>query len=113
MKGGITYAHAPAAALTRIIALRFHFDDSNRDNGPLRVLPKTHDRGVLTDDEVAGLVREIEPVDCVVRAGGVIAMRPLTVHASSKAESTNPRRVLHVEYAESLDIGDNLRLALA
>src|SRR5262245_26806526 len=36
-KGGITYAHAPAAALARIIALRFHFDDSRADNGPLRV----------------------------------------------------------------------------
>ena len=112
-KGGVTYAHAPAAALARIIALRFHFDDSNADNGPLRVLPATHNRGVLTDDQVAALVREIEPVDCLVPTGGVIAMRPLTVHASSKAESANPRRVLHIEYAESLEIGDGLRLALA
>jgi ectoine hydroxylase-related dioxygenase (phytanoyl-CoA dioxygenase family) len=112
-KGGITYAHAPADALRRVIALRFHFDDSSAANGPLRVLPDTHERGVLTDAEIAVLSRDLAPVDCLVGGGGVIAMRPLIVHASSKAESADPRRVLHIEYAESLDIGDGLRLASA
>ena len=36
-KSGITYAHAPATALSRAVALRLHFDDSRADNGPLRV----------------------------------------------------------------------------
>jgi len=112
-KGGIAYAHAPADALARVIALRFHFDDSRAENGPLRVLPDTHDRGVLTDAEIAILSRDIAPVDCLVAAGGVIAMRPLAVHASSKAESSAPRRVLHIEYADSLDLGQGLRLAPA
>jgi phytanoyl-CoA dioxygenase PhyH len=112
-KGGITYAHAPGEALRRVIALRFHFDDSKADNGPLRVLPGTHERGVLTDAEIVPLSRDIAPIDCLVGAGGVIAMRPLAVHASSKAESAHPRRVLHIEYAESLDICDGLRLARA
>jgi len=35
IKSGIVYAHAPAAALSRIVALRLHFDDSREDNGPL------------------------------------------------------------------------------
>ena len=43
IKAGITYAHAPATALSRVVALRLHFDDSREDNGPLRVLPGTHD----------------------------------------------------------------------
>ena len=38
-------------------------------------------------------------------------MRPLTVHASSKATTTRPRRVLHIEYASSLDLGDGVTLA--
>ena len=113
IKGGIIYAHAPAGALARVIALRFHFDDSNTDNGPLRVLPETHQRGVLSDDEIAMLVRDTAALECTVGAGGVIAMRPLTVHASSKAESPAPRRVLHIEYADSLEIGDSLRLGRA
>jgi hypothetical protein len=69
IKAGITYAHAPATALSRVVALRLHIDDSDSDNGPLRVLPGTHTMGVLSDTEIGQLAREIPPVDCVVPAG--------------------------------------------
>jgi ectoine hydroxylase-related dioxygenase (phytanoyl-CoA dioxygenase family) len=113
VKAGITYAHAPSAALSRVVALRLHIDDSGSDNGPLRVLPGTHTRGVTSDEEVAQLARDVQAVDCVSPAGGVVAMRPLLVHASSKAETDRRRRVLHIEYADSLDMGAGLELAIA
>jgi ectoine hydroxylase-related dioxygenase (phytanoyl-CoA dioxygenase family) len=112
-KAGVTYALAPASALAQVVALRLHLDDSRADNGPLRVLPGTHTLGLLTEFDIARLTTEISAVDCTVPAGGVIAMRPLIVHASSKADSDLPRRVLHVEYARSLDFGDGLKLRLA
>jgi hypothetical protein len=68
---------------------------------------------VLADEALGRLSQEIQPIDCVVPAGGVIAMRPLLVHASSKSHSDHPRRVLHIEYADSLDMGHNLELAVA
>jgi hypothetical protein len=40
-------------------------------------------------------------------------MRPLLIHASSKAETDAPRRVLHIEYAHSLDLKPGIRLAVA
>jgi hypothetical protein len=46
-------------------------------------------------------------------AGGVIAMRPLLVHASSKATVEAPRRVLHFEYAASLILESGLELRAA
>lgn len=113
VKAGITYAHAPAAALSRVIALRLHLDDSRADNGPLRVLPGTHTLGLLSDADAACLARERQPVDCLVPAGGIVAMRPLLVHASSKAETDRRRRVLHIEYADDLDMGSGLELAIA
>jgi len=113
VKAGITYAHASAAALGRVIALRLHIDDSGPDNGPLRVLPGTHTRGLMSDGEIAQLAHDTQSVDCVSPAGGVVAMRPLLVHASSKAETDRRRRVLHIEYAESLDIGAGLQLSIA
>jgi ectoine hydroxylase-related dioxygenase (phytanoyl-CoA dioxygenase family) len=112
VKADVQYAHAPARALERVVALRQSLDDSTLDNGSLRVLPGTHTRGVLTDDEVATLARAIEPVDCCIDAGGLVVMRPLTVHASCKAVSGRPRRVLHVEYAESLEIAPGVTLAV-
>jgi ectoine hydroxylase-related dioxygenase (phytanoyl-CoA dioxygenase family) len=113
IKEGVQYAHAPAKALQRVLALRVHLDDSTSKNGPLRILPGTHNSGVLTDDAIHDLWHRLTPVDCPVAKGGVLAMRPLVVHASSKSQSANPRRVLHIEYAASQLIGDGLELAVA
>jgi hypothetical protein len=100
-KAGIDYAHAPAAALSRIVALRVHLDDSTADNGPLRVLPATHKSGVLSDEQIRDAARSTDAVACTVERGGVVVMRPLLVHASSKATTEASRRVLHLEYAAS------------
>jgi len=111
VKDGVIYAHAPASALEQILALRLHLDDSLAENGPLRVLPGTHTRGVLSDDALHELSAQITAVDCIVPRGGILAMRPLVVHASSKSQSDAPRRVLHIEYAASLSIAEGLELA--
>ena len=110
-KAGVLYAHAPAWALERVVALRIHLDDSTSTNGPLRVLPDTHRLGVLQDDEVELLARERSAADCTTTIGGVIAMRPLAVHASSKSIDDRPRRVLHIEYADSVTLGPHIELA--
>jgi ectoine hydroxylase-related dioxygenase (phytanoyl-CoA dioxygenase family) len=111
IKGGVLYAHAPAQALTHVLALRVHLDNSTAENGPLRVLPRTHRSGVLMDDAIHELTQRVQPVECVVASGGVLVMRPLLVHASSKSRMDAARRVLHIEYASSLCPGDGLELA--
>jgi ectoine hydroxylase-related dioxygenase (phytanoyl-CoA dioxygenase family) len=113
VKDGIQYAHAPASALRYVLALRVHLDDSTSRNGPLRILPGTHNHAVLSDDAIHELANEIAPFDCVVGKGGIVAMRPLLVHASSKSQIDPPRRVLHIEYGASETIGAPLRLAIA
>ncbi|HEX5216639.1 MAG TPA: phytanoyl-CoA dioxygenase family protein [Vicinamibacterales bacterium] len=110
-KAGVLYAHAPAWALEAVVALRLSLDDSTVTNGPLRMLPGTHNLGVLSEDAIEALASSVTPVDCTVPAGGVVVMRPLTVHASSKAKDDRPRRVLHIEYAASLRIGPGAELA--
>lgn len=113
VKEGVIYAHAPASALEQVLALRVHLDDSTVENGPLRVLPATHTRGVLTDETIERLASEIHPVECLVTAGGVVAMRPLILHASSKAIGVAPRRVLHIEYGAKPKLLDGIELAAA
>lgn len=113
VKERIHYAHAPTEALSQVLALRVSLDDSTADNGPLRVLPRSQVHGVVSDDQVHDLAARSNPVECVVPKGGVLAMRPLIVHSSSKSRSDTPRRVLHVEYAASHSIANPLKLAIA
>jgi Phytanoyl-CoA dioxygenase (PhyH) len=109
-KAGILYAHAPAEVLSQILALRVHLDDSTSGNGPLRVLPRTHRLGVLSDERIHELSEQRTPVECIVSRGGVMAMRPLLIHSSSKSKTEVPRRVLHIEYAASESIAAPLEL---
>lgn len=112
-KSGCLFAQAPASALQKILALRVHLDASTRTNGPLRVIPGSHRRGILSDSDVRECVGSSTQVECVVGRGGVIAMSPLLLHASSKISSDEPRRVLHIEYAESVEIMDGIRLGVS
>lgn len=110
---GVLYAHAPASALEQVLALRLHLDDSSEEGGPLRVVPGTHGLGVLSDAEIERHSTYEQPVDCLAARGGVVAMRPLIIHASSKSRSQSPRRVLHIEYSATKEFSDGLQLAMA
>ncbi len=112
-KAVILYAHAPAWALSRILALRVYLDRSTDENGPLRVVPGSHGAGVLTDEGVREYVRTHDHAECLVLRGGVLTMRPLLIHASSKSQSRSPRRVLHIEYTDSVDLKPGITLATA
>ena len=112
VKDGVIYAHAPFSALSQIVALRIHIDDSTLENGPLRVLPGTHSMGVLSDEEIHSLSEQIGSVTCPVARGGILAMRPLLIHSSSKAQAETSRRVLHMEYSAVPGFADGMQLAL-
>ena len=112
-KAGVLYAHAHAWALEQVVALRVSLDDSLTTNGPLRVLPNTDRRGVLSEQEIEQLARETLAVECTAAAGGVVAMSPLTLHASSKAVEDRPRRILHIEYASTISLAPGIELVVS
>lgn len=112
-KAGVLYAIAPAWALEQVVALRVHLDDSGADNGALRVIPGSHRQGVLSREDVEALVRKRAAVECIARAGDILSMRPLLVHASSKARTMSPRRVIHIEYATTLLLDGAVELEVA
>jgi hypothetical protein len=112
VKEGVLYSHAPASALSHIVALRVHLDPSEGSNGPLRIVPGSHRLGVLTDEMIAAAVQKSRVVECILPAGGVLAMRPLVLHSSGKVTSQSPRRVIHLEYADSPALGEGLELAV-
>ena len=55
---------------------------------------------------------KMKAIECLVPSGGILAMRPLLIHSSSKSHSEADRRVLHIEYAASPSIAVPLDLAV-
>ena len=95
-KDGCWFVLPPVAVLEQLVAVRVHVDDCGLADGPLRVVPGSHLCGRIADDEAVGRRRAGPLVDCPVPRGGALVMRPLLLHASSKASGTSRRRVLHL-----------------
>ncbi len=97
IKGGRHFVLAPAALRAQMVALRLHLDDATEADGGLRFVPGSHRAGVLDDAAVATWRRQRGEVAVDARAGDALLMRPLALHASSKATApSGRRRVLHV-----------------
>lgn len=97
-KAGVLQVQPPAEVLANMLAIRVRLDESHANNGPLRVLPGSHKFGWL-DDELDAWKRKVPEVVCQVPVGGVVAMRPLLIHASSASVEPTHRRVIHIEFA--------------
>jgi ectoine hydroxylase-related dioxygenase (phytanoyl-CoA dioxygenase family) len=98
-KSGVPCVDAPAEVLAQMLAVRIHLDDCGADNGPLRVIPGSHQLGKLDADELQGVVEATPVVEVYAPQGAIVLMRPLLVHASTAARNAGHRRVLHIEFA--------------
>ncbi|MBS0469697.1 MAG: phytanoyl-CoA dioxygenase family protein [Proteobacteria bacterium] len=99
LKAGVHHVQPPSDILERMATLRIQLDDSDADNGPLRVLPGTHRMGRIKATQLTALRAEISEQACIAPIGSVLAFKPLLLHASSAAKSPRHRRVIHLEYA--------------
>ena len=98
-KAGVVHAQPPVEILQNILAVRLHLDDTDENNGALRVISGSHRFGILEDDEIQNLKENNEQVTCSVASGGALLIRPLLLHASSPATFPTHRRVIHLEYS--------------
>lgn len=95
-KEGCDFVQPPAGVLEQLIAVRLHVDDCGLENGSLRVVPASHRSGRLSEAEAFDFRARIGEEPCIARSGDALLMRPLLLHASSKATAPSRRRVLHV-----------------
>lgn len=86
----------PLDILKQIYTVRIHLDDTNENNGALKVVPGSHLKGVYRSEDI-NWSNETEHI-CEVPKGGVMIMKPLLLHSSSRTTNNNKRRVIHIEF---------------
>jgi len=94
-KEGQFYVRPPPRVLEHLVAVRVHVDECAAQSGALRIVPGSHAFGQLDAARVNELRTERGEIVVPVSRGGVLIMRPLLLHASSKATEPRLRRVLH------------------
>ncbi|MFH0129664.1 phytanoyl-CoA dioxygenase family protein [Variovorax sp. VaC1] len=95
VKEGEPYVQPPVDVLQSLLAVRVHLDDCGADAGPLRVVPGSHHAGRLDDTQAQATRADRGEAICTAARGDALLMRPLLLHASSRARSPVRRRVLH------------------
>ena len=95
VKEGQNFVQPPVELLAQLVAVRLHVDECGPENGPLRVVPGSHREGRLAASAARLLRDRVGEIACTVGRGGALILKPLLLHASSKASSPNHRRVLH------------------
>lgn len=112
IKEGIPYARPPREILGNLLAVRLHLDECDATNGPLRLLPGTHQRGILKSAEIQQAAAMNEAVVALTKTGDLLLMKPLLLHASSPATMPKHRRVLHFVYYSGQPIAEHWHRAI-
>jgi len=99
LKDKTHHVQPPVSVLNQMITFRVHLDSASSENGCLRVIPCSHENGILKQKEIDELVKNTESVFCEVKAGDAVVMRPHILHSSSKSIVPEHRRVVHVEFS--------------
>lgn len=87
----------PLDVLENNFTIRIHLDDTDADNGALRVVNGSHRKGIYRPENI-DWSKEQESV-CNVPKGGIMIMKPLLLHSSSRTTNRKKRRVIHIEFS--------------
>lgn len=98
-KDGVYHVQPPIEVLDNMVSLRLHLDPADRDNGCLRVIPSSHNAGLLDAEQIQQYAESHPAEDCVAQTGDVLVMRPHLLHRSCKASHPKARRIIHIEYS--------------
>ncbi|MDX1909383.1 MAG: phytanoyl-CoA dioxygenase family protein [Bacteroidia bacterium] len=98
----------PIEILENIVTIRIHLDDTDEQNGALRVIPTSHLKKIYRPETINWDL-ETETT-CCVRQGGIMLMKPLTLHSSGRTTNHQKRRVIHIEFS-SMELPSALQWA--
>jgi len=94
----------PLALLENIFTIRIHLDDTDENNGALKIVPGSHRKGIYRPETIDW--NKEQEVVCKVQSGGIMIMQPLLLHASNRTTNNNKRRVIHLEFSNQLLPGE-------
>lgn len=87
----------PIDYLKNIFTIRIHLDNTDENNGALKVVPNSHSKEIYRPETIDWTV-ETEEI-CSVNKGGIMIMKPLILHGSNRTTNNQKRRVIHIEFS--------------
>jgi ectoine hydroxylase-related dioxygenase (phytanoyl-CoA dioxygenase family) len=89
----------PVEILEDNFTIRIHLDNTNANNGALKVIPQSHLKKIYRPENIDWTNEK--STTCSVEKGGIMIMRPLLMHASERTTNNERRRVIHIEFSRA------------
>lgn len=87
----------PMEILESIFTIRIHLDNTDENNGALKVVPGSHRKQIYRPETIDWTIEK--EASCPVTKGGIMIMKPLLLHSSSRTTDKRKRRVIHIEFS--------------
>lgn len=88
----------PIEILENIFTIRIHLDQTDENNGALKVVERSHLKNIYRPETI-DWKNETETT-CNAEKGGIMIMKPLILHSSSRTTNNKRRRVIHIEFSD-------------
>ncbi len=99
IKDDVHHVQPPLEVLNKMVTFRLHLDKTTKNNGCLKVIPKSHQLGILTQQELTEVINNQQSFLCEANEGDLLIMKPHILHSSSKSNNPGHRRIVHIEYS--------------
>jgi hypothetical protein len=96
-KDGVWHCEPPL--LQRMLFVRVHLDNCDRDGGAMEIAIGSHQAGKIDAGSAMAEAQRYPGHICQAQRGDVLMMDMLTLHRSLPASKPSARRVLRVDYA--------------
>ena len=90
----------PISLLENIFTIRIHLDDTDEENGALKIIEGSHLKQIYRPETIDW--KNEKETFCNVRYGGVMLMKPLLLHGSNRTTNQRRRRVIHIEFSNTV-----------
>lgn len=87
----------PLEILENIFTIRIHLDDTDENNGALKVVDESHSKKIYRPETIDWNIEKES--FCSVKSGGIMIMKPLLLHGSNRTSNHKRRRVIHIEFS--------------
>lgn len=90
----------PTSLLENIFAIRIHLDDTDEENGALKIIEGSHLKQICRPETIDW--KSEKETFCNVEQGGIMLMKPLLLHGSNRTTNQKRRRVIHIEFSNTV-----------
>lgn len=87
----------PLDILQNVVTVRIHLDETDENNGALKVIPRSHLKGIYRPEKIDWSIEK--EINCNVKKSGIMLMKPLLLHSSGRTTNNKQRRVIHLEFS--------------